>query len=275
MIAPLFKTDILNEIDKLQIIEIPIPGAGQPVSFEIQSLTSMYNVLGIAIVNPTPKDSGHGTLRLRIGDDEIFPNEFHVDLITRFNPSHVNTKMDFGFKQHVFPTKVKAKGKPVKVNYVEPADGGSGKLHLYLLGKKSYCNHPNLNYRFQVMDIDVPKGNNTNDIEVEIDQKTRLNDERVKGVMLVGNGNRLKECKLCIDGNSVLPGGFQAQLVTKEQVTNTIVANGIYTKHVIPTRYILHPTDQKARNSKVEGKIVVTPNPDKAYNFFLYLLTTR
>jgi hypothetical protein len=276
MIAPFFNNVFLEEVDIQQIIEIPVSGPGQLTSFETASLTDMHEITGIALINPNPTDAGHGTLRLRIGDSEVLPDGFHTGLITKYSHRYVSTKIEFGFKEYIFPLKTIAKGKPVKIAYTEPGDGGNGKLYLYLLGKKSSCSHNVPEYRFQVIDIDVPQGNNSNDIEISIDEKTLLSHKQVKGVMLYGITNRLKNLELCIDDSSIFPEDFQAQLATKELATNTIIsdASGIFLKHIIPMCYIIHPVSLKAQNSKIEGKLWATPHPDNSYKVYLYLLTT-
>ena len=265
---------IIDKSDILQIIEINIGGAGQLVSFETQSLTGMKDIIGIALINPNPLTAGHGTLRLRVGDTEILPNGFHADIISKFNPKEISTKVDFAFKDYIFPAKVEAKGKPVKIDYTEPQDGSNGKLHLYLLGVKGCCNLQIPKHRFQIIQIDVPQGGNTNDIEIPIDEKTILSHNKVKGVFLVGVSNRIKKLRLCIDGNSVLPDGFQAQLVTKELVSNSSIngSSGIFTKHIIPVSNLIYLTDQKAKNSEIEGSLWAVPSPSVAYKMYLYLI---
>jgi hypothetical protein len=276
MIAPFFNNVLLGEVDIQQIIEIPISGPGQLTSFETASLTDMHEITGIALINPNPAAAGHGTLRLRIGDNEILPNGFHAGLIAKYSHRYVSTKVEFGFKEYILPVKTKAEGKPVKITYTEAGDGGNGRLYLYLLGKKSSCSHNVPEYRFQVIDIDIPQGNNSNDIELVIDEKTLLGHKQVKGVMLYGITNRLKKLELCIDDSSIFPEDFKAQLVAKEMVTNTIItdASGIFLKHIIPMCYIIHPVSLKAQNSKIEGKLWSTPHPDISYKVYLYLLTS-
>ncbi len=265
---------VIDKSDILQIIEINITGADQLISFETQSRTDMKDIIGIALINPNPLTSGHGTLRLRIGDEEILPNGFHADIISKFNPKEVTTKVNFAFKDYIFPVKIEAKGKPVKIDYTEPQDGNSGKLYLYLLGVKSCCNLQIPKLRFQVVDIEVPQGSNSSDVELVIDDKTILNHDKIKGVFLVGIGNRMKTLKLCIDGNSVLPDKFQAQLVTKELLSNTIIneASGIFTKHIIPACTLIYLADEKAKNSKIEGRLCAVPNPPETYKVYLYLI---
>lgn len=264
---------VLEEVELQQIIEIAIPGAGQVVSFDADTLTSMQNVIGIALINPTPKTSGHGTLRLRIGDSEILPNDFHADLIAKFNHSEVDTKHEFGFKEYIFPVEAQAKGKPLRITYTEPVDGSSGKLYLYLLGKKSSTSLGLQKYRFQVLDITVPKGSYDKDIEINIDEKTLQSHSKVIGAFFLGQSNRIKQVKLCIDETSVFPEGMIGQLVTKEIVNVQSIGNGIFAKHLIPFIYQYQACNIKAQNSKIEGKILVTPNPDNDYKVFLYLLT--
>lgn len=266
---------VLEETDRQQIIRIPISGAGQLVSFETASLTGMHDIIGIGLINPNPVTAGHGTLRLRIGDEEILPTAFHADLISKFSHRYVTTDLEFGFKEYLFPVKVSAKGKPVKISYVEPSDGGSGSLYLYLLGKNENSNFDIPKYRFQVIDIEVPQDDSTKDIEVEIKEKTLQSHDKVVGAMFLGQSNRIKKVKLSIDDSTVFPEGFQGQLITKEMVSNSIIktATGIFAKHIIPFNRMIHPVNQKARNSKIEGKVWATPQADISYKIYLYLLT--
>lgn len=265
---------VLEETEKQQIIEINIPGAGQRVTFDTDSLNSMHETIGIALINPNPKTAGHGTIRLRIGDSEILPNGFHADLIAKFNHGQVDSKVEFGFREYILPVKTGAKGKPVRIDYNEPVDGGTGKLYLYLLGKNCNSNFCIPKYRFQVLDIPVAKGNNNKDVEISIDEKTVESHDKVVGAFLLGNSNRVKQVRLCVDETSVFPEGMLGQLVTKEIVDAATIANGIFTKHLVPFSYLLHPCNLKAGNSKIEGKLLVTPHPDKDYKIFIYLLTT-
>lgn len=265
---------VLEEIEKQQIIEIAIPGAGQMVSFDTDTLTSMHELIGVALINPNPKTAGHGTLRLRIGDSEILPGNFHADLITKFNHGEVNAKVEFGFKEYIFPVNTEAKGKPARITYIEPLDGGAGKIYLYLLGKNSNSTFSIPKYRFQVVALNVPKGSNDKDIEITIDEKTLQSHTKVAGAFLLGNSNRVRQVKLCIDETSVFPDGMIGQLVTKEIIDKDAISSGIFSKHMIPFTYLLHPCDLKAGNSKIEGRLLVTPHPDKDYKVFLYLLTT-
>ena len=265
---------ILQETDLQQIIEINIPGAGQMVNFDTDSLTSMKEVIGIALINPNPKMSGHGTLRLRIGDKEILPNDFHADLIAKFSHKEVDAKIEFAFKEYIFPVKTEAKGKPVKLEYTEPVNGNSGKLYLYLLGSKSSNSICIPKYKFQGLDFTVLKNNSNKDIELDIDARTLQSHNKVVGVIFLGPSNRIKQVKLCVDETSVFPEGMIGQLVTKEIVNTQTIGNGIYTKHIIPFTYMLQACDLKARNSKIEGKLLLTPNPNDDYKVFLYLITT-
>ncbi len=265
---------VLKEIEKQQIIEITIPGAGQMVSFDTDTLTSMHDVIGIALINPNPKTAGHGTLRLRIGDKEILPSGFHADLITKYNHGDVDAKVEFGFKEYIFPVKTEAKGKPVRINYTEPSNGSNGKLFLYLLGKNTSSNFCIPNYRFQVIGFTIPKGSSDSDVEIPINEKTLQSHNKVAGAFFLGNTNRLKQVKLCIDETSVFPEGMIGQLVTKEIIDADTISNGIFSKHLIPFTYLLHPCDLRAKNSKIEGEIIVTPIQDKDYKVYLYLLTT-
>ena len=265
---------VLEEIEKQQIIEIVIPGAGKMVSFDADTLTSMHEIIGIALINPNPKTAGHGTLRLRIGDMEILPTDFNADLISKFNHGEVDAKVEFGFKEYIFPVKTEAKGKPARITYTEPIDGGAGKIYLYLLGKNNNSTLGIPKYRFQVLDFTIPKSSNNKDIEITINEKTLQSHTKVAGAFLLGNSNRVKQVTLCIDETSVFPEGMLGQLVTKEIVDAGSISNGIFTKHLIPFTYLLHPCDLKAKNSKIESKLIVTPHPDKDYKVFLYLLTT-
>lgn len=265
---------VLQETDMQQVVEINIPGAGQMVSSDTGSSISMNSVIGIALINPNPKTAGHGTLRLRIGDKEILPNGFHADLISKFGHNGVDSKAEFAFREYLFPVETGAKGKPVRIEYTEPSDGGSGNLYLYLLGSKgpNTINIPK--YRFQVLGFTVPKGNSDKDIELDIGARTLLGHKRVAGAFFLGPSNRIKETRLCIDETTVFPSGMPGQLVTKEIVNARTTGNGIFTKHILPFPHVLQACDLAARNSKIEGKLLVTPNPDGDYKVFLYLLTT-
>lgn len=265
---------VLEEIEKQQIIEIVIPGAGQMVSFDTDTLTSVHEIIGMALINPNPKTAGHGTLRLRIGDSEIFPADFHADLIAKYNHGEVDAKVEFGFREYIFPVKSEAKGKAVRINYTEPADGSSGKLYLYLLGKNNSSSLCIPKYRIQVLAFTIPKNSNDKDIELTINEKTLQSHNKVMGAFFLGNSNRVKQVRLCIDETSVFPEGMLSQLVTKEIVNADSISNGIFSKHLIPFSYLLHPCSLNAKNSKIEGKLLVTPHPDKDYEVFLYLLTT-
>ena len=269
-----FYNKVLEETERQQIIEIAIPGAGKMVSFETDTLTSMHDIIGIALINPNPKTAGHGTLRLRIGDEEILPNEFHADLIAKLNHQFVDAKLEFGFKEYIFPVNIRAHGRPVKISYTEPSDGGSGKLYLYLLGKNNSSNFCVPKYRFQVLEINVPKEDNSRDIGIPIKGKTLQSHNKVVGGMFLGPTNRIKQVKLSIDDSSVFPEGMIGQLVSKELVNSQSIGNGIFTKHLIPFSYLVHPCDLTAKNSKIEGNVLVTPNPNNDYKIFLYLLTT-
>jgi hypothetical protein len=264
---------VYNHSDKFQVIEIEIPKDGSLVSFEKETLTSIKEIIGIAMINPSPKKSGHGNLRLRIGDQEIFPPEFHADMVSKFDSRYVDTKLNFGFKHYIFPVKVRAEGKPVKISYREPSDGGSGKLYLYLLG--TTCNHaPEIpKFRFQVIEMTVPKGAYSADTEIKIDSRTLQSHEKVIGAVFVGQVNRIKSVSLAIDGTTIFPDGMVSPLVFKELSTSHSIAGGIFTKHILPLPFMLHACDVKAKNSKVEGGIIAVPNPDEDYKIFLYLLT--
>ena len=265
---------VLEETEKQQIIEIAIPGAGKLVSFETDTLIDIKEIIGIAIINPNPKQAGHGTLRLRIGDTEILPEKFHADLIAKFNHKQVNTQLEFGFRDYIFPVRVKAEGSPVKISYTEPVDGGSGKLYLYLLGKKNPFNLDIPDYRFQVIEQFVPQGSNDKDVEIAIKAKTIQSHQRVVGAMLLGYANRIKSVALAIDETTILPEGMSGQLVTKQIVNSQSISNGIFIKHIIPFTLLIHPCYLNAQNSKIEGKMSVIPDPDNDYSVFLYLLTT-
>jgi hypothetical protein len=269
-----YNQKVLEETDRQQIIEIPVPGVGQTVSFDVETLTEVQDIIGVALVNPAPLTCGHGTLRLRIGDEEIFPNGFHADLISKYIHRQVTTKLEFGFKEYIFPLQVKAQGKPARIQYTEPADGGKGSLFLYLLGKNnSGCiGIPAL--KFQVIDIDVPKGSNAKDIEIPINEKTLQSHKKVTSAMFLAPSNRLKQVKLCVDESTIFPEGMHGQLVTKEMVTKSSATEGIFTKHIIPFQYLLYTVNMEAKNSKIEGRVWATPNPDNDYKIYLYLMAT-
>lgn len=274
MILNQYNQKTLQETDRQQIIEIPVPGAGQLVSFDTETLTGMQDIIGIALINPDPLSAGHGTMRLRVGDEEIFPNGFHTGLISKFSQRFVSTRLEFGFKEYIFPVQVKAQGRPVRIDYTEPADGGKGALFLYLLGKgnSSYLNIPA--FRFQVIGIHVPKGSNAKDIEIPVNEKTLQSHKKIVGAMFLGHTNRLKQVKLCVDESAIFPEGMHGQLVTKEMVTKSSITEGMLTKHIIPFQYLMHPVNLEAKNSKIEGHIRATPHPDTDYKVYLYLMAT-
>ena len=262
-----------NHTDKLQIIEIEIPEAGKETSFDVETPTGMHEIIGVAMINPNPKAAGHGTLRLRIGDEEILPVNFHADMAAKFESRFVDTKLNFGFKHHIFPVKVKAGGRPAKITYTEPSDGGTGKLYLYLLGTKGSNNLTIPKFRFQVFEMTVPKGVYSSDVEIAINEKTLQSHEKVVGAVFLGQANRVKEASLKIDGTTIFPDGMASPLICKELSTSHSIAGGIFTKHIMPLPFMLHPCSVKAKNSKIEGKVVATPNPDRDYKIYLYLLT--
>lgn len=260
--------------DRYQVIEIPVPGAGQTVSFDVETFTEVHEIIGIALVNPNPLTMGHGTLRLRIGDEEILPDKFHADLVSKFNQRSVTTKLEFGFRDYIFPVKVRAQGRPARIQYTEPSDGGKGSLFLYLLGKTNNGNLDIPAFRFQVIGITVPKGSNSKDIEIPIEEKTQQSHKKIVGAMFLAPSNRLKQVKLCIDESTIFPEGMQGQLVTKEMVTKSSVTGGIFTKHIVPFQHLMYPVSQEAKNSKIEGRIWATPHPDMDYKIYLYLMAT-
>ena len=264
-----------DQTNKLQIIEIEIPKGGSEVTFDVDSLTSMEQVLGIALINPNPDKAGHGTLKLRIGDEEILPDGFSADLISKFSSRFVNTRLKFAFKHYIFPTQVRAKGKPVKVAYTEPTDGNTGKLYLYLLGTKCCHKVETPKFRFQIVEATIPKGEYSTDTEVVINEKTVKSHERVVGAVFLGATNRIKKVSLSIDGTSIFPDGMVSPLVFKEAVNSSSISGGIFTKHILPLPFMLHPCNVKAQDSKIEGNITAIPHPAIDYKAYLYLLTVE
>lgn len=267
------KHKIPTDTERIQIIDINIPKAGKQVIFDTETISSVDEIIGIAIINPNPKQAGHGTLKLRIGDDEILPAGFHVDLISKFKQEQVDTKIEFGFREYLLPVKTKAQGKPVRIHYSEPSDGGAGKLHLYLFGCKEGIT-TNDKISFQVLKLTAPKGDNSVNMELAFNEKTLRSHKRVKGVMFMGPTNRIKEVNLSIDGDTIFPKGTLSQLVTKEIIQPTAITNGILTRHLIPPAYLMFPCDVQAENSKIEGALTIVPHPSEDYNIYLYLLTT-
>lgn len=266
-------TAAFNNSDKLQIIEIEIPKSGSNVSFDVDSLTSMEQIIGIAIINPNPKKSGHGILKLHVGDEEILPGGFHADLISKYTSRYIDTKLKFAFKHYIFPTQIRAKGKPIKISYTEPSDGDTGKLYLYLLGTKCCHQIETPKFKFQIIETTIPKGDYSADTEILINEKTVKSHEKVIGAVFLGATNRIKEVRLSIDDTTIFPDGMISPLVFKEAVNSNSVSGGIFAKHILPLSFILHDCDVKAQNSKIEGSITAVPHPTMDYKVYLYLLT--
>jgi len=66
---------------KFQIIEIDIQGAGSVVKLSKATETDHDEIIGVVLF----KDAGthgHGTFGLKIDGDEIFPDNFHADIVT-------------------------------------------------------------------------------------------------------------------------------------------------------------------------------------------------
>jgi hypothetical protein len=115
---------------KFQIIEIDISGAGNEVNLSKTTETDHDEIIGVAIFK-NGGSHGHGTLGLKIAGEEIFPDDFHTDIIT-LDAKNKNIVL----KDVLWPTKKIGKGSIIQIEYKEPSNGSSGKLYLYLLAKK-------------------------------------------------------------------------------------------------------------------------------------------
>jgi hypothetical protein len=115
---------------KFQIIEINIQGAGNEVILSKATETDHDEIIGVVLF----KDGGshgHGTLGLKIAGEEIFPHNFHADIIT-LNSENKNIVL----KDVIWPVKKQGKGSVIQIEYREPSNGSAGKLWLYLVAKK-------------------------------------------------------------------------------------------------------------------------------------------
>lgn len=118
------------EKQKFQIIEINIPGASATVDLSKTTEVDHDKIIGVALFK-NGGNHGHGTFGLKIAGDEIFPDEFHADIITLNAENHNIVLNDV-----LWPTKKTGKGSIIDIEYREPANGANGKLYLYLLAKK-------------------------------------------------------------------------------------------------------------------------------------------
>lgn len=126
------KKSMSNQVikHKFQIIEINIQGAGKEVVLSKVTETDHDEIIGVALF----KDGGshgHGTLGLKIAGDEIFPDNFHADIIT-LDAENKNIVL----KDVLWPLQKQGKGSAVQIEYREPVNGSAGKLWLYLVAKK-------------------------------------------------------------------------------------------------------------------------------------------
>ena len=115
---------------KFQIIEINIQGGGNEVILSKATETDHDEIIGVVLF----KDGGshgHGTLGLKIAGEEIFPHNFHADIVT-LNSENKNIVL----KDVIWPVKKLGKGSVIQIEYREPANGSAGKLWLYLVAKK-------------------------------------------------------------------------------------------------------------------------------------------
>lgn len=115
---------------KFQVIEIDIPGAGSEVNLSKVTEADHDEITGVAIFKNGGKH-GHGTFGLRIAGEEIFPDNFHADLIT-LDAENKNIVL----KDVAWPVSKTGKGSQVIIKYKEPQDGVAGKIFLYLFAKK-------------------------------------------------------------------------------------------------------------------------------------------
>lgn len=115
---------------KFQIIEIDIQGAGSVVKLSKATETDHDEIIGVVLF----KDGGthgHGTFGLKIDGDEIFPDNFHADIVT-LDSENKNIVL----KDVLWPVQKQGKGSVIEIEYREPSNGSSGKLWLYLIAKK-------------------------------------------------------------------------------------------------------------------------------------------
>ena len=116
---------------KFQIIEINIEGAGSHITATKTTETDHDEIIGVVIFK-NGGTHGHGTLGLKIAEEEIFPENFHADIIT-LNSEDKNITL----KDVLWPVSKVGKGSQIKIDYKEPKDGSGGKIWLYLLAKQS------------------------------------------------------------------------------------------------------------------------------------------
>ncbi len=118
------------EKQKFQIIGTDIPGAGATVNLSKTTEVDHDEITGVALFK-IGGSHGHGTFGLKIAGDEIFPDEFHADIITLDADDHNIVLNDI-----LWPTKQVGKGSIIQIEYKEPSNGASGKIYLYLLARK-------------------------------------------------------------------------------------------------------------------------------------------
>lgn len=119
-----------NIKQKFKIIEIAVQGPGSEVNLSVATEVGHDEIIGVALFK-IGGTHGHGTLGLRIAGDEIFPDDFHADIIT-LNSENKNIVL----KDVLWPVQKPGKGSVVQIEYKEPPGGSQGKLWLYLLAKE-------------------------------------------------------------------------------------------------------------------------------------------
>ncbi len=117
-------------IQKFQIIEIDIQGAGSVVKLSKATETDHDEIVGVVLFK-NAGSHGHGTFGLKIDGDEIFPDNFHADIVT-LNYENKNIVL----KDVLWPVHKQGKGSVINIEYREPSNGSAGKLWLYLVAKK-------------------------------------------------------------------------------------------------------------------------------------------
>lgn len=117
--------------NKFQIIEIEIQNPGSEVMLSKATEADHDEIVGVALFK-NGGSHGHGTLGLKIAGDEVFPDNFHADIVT-LNAENKNIVL----KDVIWPVKKPGKGSVIQINYKEPQDGSAGKLWLYLIAQKN------------------------------------------------------------------------------------------------------------------------------------------
>jgi hypothetical protein len=115
---------------KFQLIPLDIKSAGSVVPLSKSTEVDHDEIIGVALYK-NGGEHGHGTLKLKIDGEEIFPEKFHADIIL-LNGQDKNIVL----KDVLWPVSVKGKGSTIQIEYKEPEDGGSGTMWLYLVAKQ-------------------------------------------------------------------------------------------------------------------------------------------